>query len=359
MKTKDKVLLWLLVIGGVIGFLYLIKGMLLPFVVALIVAYFLDPAVDRLETWRLPRVMASTFIIAAFFSIVGVVILLVTPLLHDQFIAFSIKVPLYANVLNEKILPEITRFLYRIDPEALENAKKVVSNFSSQILQFFVNFLGNIWNSGLAVINLLSLVFITPIVTFYMLRDWDLMIRKVNSLLPPRYAPAIREQARNIDRTLAGYIRGQTQVCLILGTFYALGLSVVGLDFGLFVGLVTGVLSFIPYVGMLFGTLIGLFIAFFQFGTIVGISKVALIFILGQVIEGNFITPKLVGDKVGLHPVWIIFGMLAGAAIFGFVGILLAVPVTAVTGVLVRFMLEKYMGSPLYKGKRLVPARKK
>ena len=171
---------------------------------------------------------------------------------------------------------------------------------------------------------------------------------KINTWLPPAYAPTIREQIRLIDNALSGYIRGQTNVCLLLGTFYAIGLSLVGLDFGLFIGLGTGLLSFIPYVGIMFGLVVGLIVAFFQFGDMTHISIVLGIFVLGQIIEGNFITPKLVGDKVGLHPVWIIFGMLAGAALFNFIGILLAVPVTAMIAVLVRFGLNKYLNSGFY-----------
>ena len=200
-------------------------------------------------------------------------------------------------------------------------------------------------------LNLLSLLFITPIVTFYVLRDWDIMMEKISSWLPQKHRSVILEQFRLIDITLAGYIRGQTNVCLLLGTFYAIGLMLVGLDFGFVIGFMTGILSFIPYVGLLVGMSVGLCVAFVQFGGLEGIGSigiVAAIFVVGQVIEGNFVSPKLVGDKVGLHPLWIMFGMLAGAALFGFVGVLISVPMTAVIGVLMRFMLSKYLNSSLY-----------
>ena len=280
--------------------------------------------------------------------VAGIVVLIV-PLLYDQFISMIHKTPEYVHMFNEKVLPSFASVIDTLDPDALDKAKMALSNVSVYMFQFFAKMAGNIWNSGIAIVNLLSLIFITPIVTFYMLRDWDKIIKKINGWLPPKHASVIQEQVLLIDCTLSGYIRGQTNVCLLLGTFYAIGLTAVGLDFGFFIGMATGILSFIPYVGMLFGFTIGMIIAFFQFGVDwTSIVMVASIFVIGQFIEGNFITPKLVGDKVGLHPVWIMFGMLAGAAIFGLTGILLAVPVTAVLGVLVRFFLNQYLKSPFY-----------
>ena len=202
--------------------------------------------------------------------------------------------------------------------------------------------------STLAVVNVLLLIFITPIVTFYILLDWHKITNKVESWFPKAHTKTIKEQLSYVDTALSGYIRGQTNVCLLLGAFYAVGLSLAGLDFGLFIGLATGILSFIPYVGILFGVTIGMMVALFQFGDSIHLLLVFAIFVVGQFIEGNFITPKLVGDKVGLHPVWIIFGMLSGAALFDFVGVLLAVPVTAVLGVIVRFAMKKYLSSPIY-----------
>ncbi|MGE0755235.1 MAG: AI-2E family transporter, partial [Alphaproteobacteria bacterium] len=195
-----------------------------------------------------------------------------------------------------------------------------------------------------------SLFLITPIVAFYLLRDWDRLVDHIDNLLPRKHAATIREQMRIIDRTLAGFLRGQFNVCLILGTYYAIGLTLVGLKFGLLIGLATGFLTIFPYVGLMLGMGIGLSVALFQFGDFMPVAMTLAVFVTGQIIEGYFITPKLVGDKVGLHPVWIIFGMLAGAALFGFVGILLAIPVTAVMGVLIRFAISRYKLSNYYQG---------
>jgi predicted PurR-regulated permease PerM len=204
--------------------------------------------------------------------------------------------------------------------------------------------------SSFAVVNLLSLIFITPVVAFYLLKDWDRIITKIDHLLPREFAPVVRQQIAEVDSTLAGFIRGQTNVCLFLATFYAIGLSLTGLKFGIIIGIITGFFAILPYVGIAFGLTLGISVAFFQFTDHYSVLYVLFVFMIGQFIEGNFITPRLVGEKVGLHPVWIIFGMLAGATLFGFVGILIAVPITAVIGVFVRFIIKQYLDSKLYHG---------
>ena len=203
-------------------------------------------------------------------------------------------------------------------------------------------------SGGLAIVNVLALVFITPIVTFFLLRDWDEMVARIDKWLPRQWAPVIREQATLIDETLAGFVRGQSLVCLLLGTFYAIGLTIVGLEFGIVIGMLAGILSFIPYVGTIVGFVLSVGLAFAQYPDWLPIFIVVGIFLAGQAIEGNFLTPKLVGERVGLHPVWVIFALLAGGSLFGFVGVLLAVPVAAVIGVLARFALGRYLQSGYY-----------
>jgi predicted PurR-regulated permease PerM len=214
---------------------------------------------------------------------------------------------------------------------------------------------GDVARGGIAIANLLSLIFITPVVTFYMLRDWDRLIAHIDSLLPREYAATVREQAKAIDHTLAGFARGQASVCLVLAAYYASGLMLVGLPFGLVVGLAAGLLTFIPYLGAATGFVVGMAIALANFDSWTAIIAVAIVFAIGQVIESNVLTPRLVGNRVGLHPVWVIFALLAGGALFGFVGILLAVPSAAAIGVLVRFATGRYMESPVYLGRPAMP----
>lgn len=343
---KHPLRLWLIAALLLLVFLYLVKAILLPFVVGLLVAYFLDPAADRLEAWGASRSLAAFSITVTFFLTFIIVAILLVPVLAEQVGGLLESLPAALEHAQERIMR--WDVIDELPVEQVEKAKEAVTDLSVPTLTFMGGFAKGLLQSGIALLNLLSLLFITPVVAFYMLRDWDRLVAKVDTLLPRQHADTIRQQMREVDRTLSGFIRGQTNVCLMLGVFYAIGLSLVGLSFGIAVGLFTGILTFIPYVGMLFGTALGVGIALFQFGDWLHVALVLGVFAVGQIIESNFVTPRIVGDKVGLHPVWIIFGMLAGGALFGFVGVLLAVPVTAVIGVWVRFAIRQYLNSPLY-----------
>lgn len=342
-------LFWLAVGILFFVFIYLISSVLLPFVLGILIAYFLDPAADRLEKWKLSRTLATTTITLAFFIVIGLAALFIIPTIAHQIAGLVTDLPTYLIEIETKYEKEIFGWIGTIPEDYMDSIKNAASNFSGTILKLAGDMAGGLFQSGMAVINALSLILITPVVAFYLLRDWDIIKIRFFALLPRKHEKIIREQLELIDVTLAGFIRGQINVCLILGIFYAIGLSAVGLKFGILIGMATGLLVILPYVGLLFGMGTGLTVAFFQFGTWEGLLPVLLVFVIGQVLEGNFITPKLVGEKVGLHPVWIIFGLLSGAALFGFVGVLIAVPVTAVIGVLIRFAISRYLASPYYR----------
>lgn len=341
-------------IGGILVFvlmLWLLKGILLPFVAGLAVAYFLDPFADRLEARGLSR-LAATAVISILFTIlaIGVAILLL-PLLYQQAVAFVEVLPNIVagarGALNELSQGKLAQLLG--EHSDLQNAVREVASGG---LSWLLSLLPSIGSQGLALVGLISLIVVTPVVAFYMLLDWDRMVARVDELLPREHAETIRALAREMNEVLAGFIRGQGLVCLFLGVFYAIGLSLAGLKFGLVVGIATGILSFIPYLGTITGFVVSTALACFQFwpdyasiGIIVGI------FVVGQFVEGNFLSPKLVGDKVRLHPVWVMFALFAFAALFGFVGALLALPVAAAIGVLARFAVARYEQSPLYWGR--------
>ncbi len=359
LTRKEKSLFWLCIFALIIAFLTIISDILLPFIVGILVAYFLDPAADKLEKAGLSRTSATFVITLLFFFIIAISVAILLPILYDQSINLANKIPHYIEILQSEYGKKIDGLVSIIDPNAVDKAKEAATDLSGYILKFAGKMVTGVWESGVAFLNLLSLIFISPVVSFYLLRDWDKVMNKADNLLPREYSKTIREQLTLINETLAGYIRGQSNVCLLLGIFYAIGLSIVGLDFGLFIGLATGILAFIPFVGLFIGMATGIGVAYFQFGgDFQSIGMVVGVFVIGQFIEGNFVTPKLVGDKVGLHPVWIIFGLLAGGSLFGFTGILLAVPVTAVIGVLVRFMIDEYMHGSLYKGSAVKKKKK-
>ena len=355
MTTQRQLAYWSI---GLLIFLYLVfilGDVLLPFVMGMAIAYFLDPAADKLEDWGLPRWAAATVLTVIFLLAVVAFLLLLAPLLQSQIIKLVGNLPKYVELLRSQAEQFLALVQAKLSPEDVQKLRDAVSGLSGNFIQWFGKALQGVWSGGLALVNLLSLIFITPIVAFYLLRDWDLIVARIDKLLPRRQAQVIRDQALEIDRTLAGFVRGQALVCLMLGVFYAIALTAVGLEFGLIVGLGTGLISFVPYFGMLIGLGLSLGLAFAQFDDWLHIGIVAGIFIFGQIVEGNFVTPKLVGDRVGLHPVWMIFALLAGGALFGFVGVLLAVPLAATAGVLIRFGVGRYLTSPLY-GPAAAPA---
>lgn len=360
LTKKEKGIFWILLITSIIVFLSVISDVLLPFIVGALVAYFLDPVADKLEEAGLSRTLATSAIILIFSLIMILAGLIISPILYDQLIDLYSNIPNIISTLQEKfasiygdIYGKIQSMAGTVNPEDIGGK---VTDASKIFLKFITDFVTGVIESGIALLNLLSLIFISPIVAFYMLRDYDKIIAKIDEWLPLDYADTIREQLSLIDTTLSGFVRGAINVCLLQGIFYAICLSIAGLQYGLLIGLATGLLSFIPYVGMLIGMTTGLAVAFFQFGIADGGMTNMLIifgiFIAGQILEGNFLTPKLVGDKVGLHALWIMFGLLAGGSLFGFIGVLIAIPVSATLGVLSRFLLSEYLKSSYFFGKQ-------
>ncbi len=344
MKLRDKIifLIGILVILG--WLLHLVNSILSPFICAVIIAYFLDPLVEKLEKYKFSRTVATTTIVGIFILIVVVIIVLIVPILYYQSIALIHAFPNYIEIATQKFYPKIIHILGGIGINLNPNIKSyLVDQDLRKILGYSDDILGNIMKSGMAFVNILSLIFVTPILVFYMIRDWDLFLSKINHLIPSRYSPTVRKFFIEVDKTLSGYVRGQFNVCLILGMLYAIGLISAGLNFGFLIGFLTGFMSFIPYIGMLSGVITALITGFFQdnFGTNEFIMM-GVVFLIGQIVESNFLTPKLIGNKVGIHPVWIIFGLFAFGIIFGFIGLLFAVPMTAIVGVTVKFLVAEY-----------------
>jgi predicted PurR-regulated permease PerM len=295
----------------------------------------------------LSRIWATAIVTVAFAVVVLVLIAVLLPLLYEQFVTLAENLPKYIELLVEELDPLLAEIRQSVPGAAAPDLGSVAGTISSA-MSWIGGALGGILTGSLAFFNVVSLIFITPIVTFYLLRDWDVLVAKIDSWLPPRYAPTIHRQMYEIDRTLAGFARGQATICLFLAIFYGVGLTAIGLDFGLAIGVFAGLLSFIPYVGSVVGLIVSVGLAYVQFDNWVWVVVTAGIFFAGQAIEGNILQPKLLGENVGLHPVWVIFALLAGGALFGFLGLLLAVPVMAVIGVVSRFALGRYLSSRIY-----------
>lgn len=343
---------WLLAAIGFFAFLYAVKAILLPFIVGILVAYFLDPPADRLEKWGFSRTMATTIITLCFFGLMILALGLLIPVILNQLEGLIQVMPDYVQQYQVLIQDRLAMFLSHVSEANLDSAKEAVSNSSGNVASAVGKLVKQVLSSGAALINLVSLIVITPVVSFYLLRDWDRMVAKIDSLLPQAYADTVREQVQLIDQTLSGYVRGVLNVMLTLGAFYAIALSLVGLNFPILIGLLGGVMVIIPYLGTIISGAAAVGMAYLQFDSWEPVAITLGIFTAGQMLEGYVLTPKLVGDKIGLHPLWLIFGMLCGAALFGFVGIFLAIPISAIIGVLVRFAITRYKNSEYYLSQR-------
>lgn len=318
----------------------------MPFVVSIIIAYLLNPSVNYLDKkLSLPRLFSSLLIVVFFAAVFVSICMVLFPVIYNQFIGLTSVFPAYLEKFTNEIYPQILIKVSEIGFEVNYDIKSLLSNDNVTTGFFNVSkgLFQNAFSSTIVVINILSLIFISPILIFYLLKDWDKMINCINSFLPIAYAKSIRSIAKEIDDTLAKYLRGQFNVCLILGIIYASLLSYSGLNFGFLIGFLTGFLSFIPYVAMLIGITIAIIVALFQWGfDLVNLGIVSAIFIFGQMVEANFLTPKLIGDKIGVHPIWVIFGLFFFGLVLGAVGLIMAVPLTAIFGVVIRNLAITY-----------------
>ncbi|HEY9539464.1 MAG TPA: AI-2E family transporter, partial [Kiloniellaceae bacterium] len=348
-SMASQVRFWLIVLAVTLVGIYLLRSMLLPFVAGMAVAYLLDPICDKLERW-MSRTWATALVTLFFVLLCVLVLLLIIPAVASQMVTLLERVPEYAAAVEREANQLLEMLRERLDPSSEEKLRSLLGDSAAKAFGWLTGVLGGIISGGVAFFNFIALLVITPVVAFYLLRDWDSMIARADDSLPRRHQETIRQLGREVDETLAGFLRGQGTVCLTLAVFYAVGLTLAGLDFGLTVGLIAGFLSFIPYLGSMIGLLLSVGLALAQFDSWISVVIVAAVFFVGQAIEGNFLTPKLVGGRVGLHPVWVMFALLAGGALFGFVGVLLAVPVAAVIGVGVRFAFRQYRLSPYYIG---------
>ncbi len=349
--TSDrKWLTWVIIILLLGWFIIAVQSILLPFVVGMLLAYLLDPVVDQLETFKFPRAGATALVIALCFGAFILLGAFALPALLDQAHYLVASAPQYLLQIKALLQQEWAQLKGIFPEESVAKAEAQMAGLSQQLANSLGNFALGALASGMALLNLFSLLLITPVVAFYCLRDWDNITRAIDDLLPRPYAPTIREQLQKIDDTIAGFLRGQLNVCLVMGVVYGLGLTLVGLNSGWLIGLLAGLLLVVPYAGTAIAGIIAVAVAWAQFGTWQPIALVGLVFIVGQTLESNFLTPKFVGERVGLHPMWLIFGMLAGGALLGAVGVVLAVPLTAIIGVVVKFFLQEYRQSSLYQG---------
>ena len=373
MTLQRQVVIWILLLCGFAYALYQLSSVLMPFVAGLTIGYLLDPLADRLERLGLRRLGATILILFLFLVAIVLLTIMLVPVLVHQFTALLDNLPGLASKLQDLILSG-SRYLQRYGGDALKRfglndgmtPADIQNSLGSMVGQgsaYLIGLLRSIWSGGQALFGLFSLVVVTPVIAFYILLDWKRMVAAVDGWVPLEHRDDVRSVARDIDAALAGFVRGQFIVSLFLGLWYGVGLTLIGLNFGFLIGMTGGLLSFIPYVGSLAVLIFSMIVALVQGWP--DWSLMAFTFAVvasGQFLEGNVLSPNLVGASVGLHPVWIIFALLAFGTLFGFTGLMVAVPVAAAAGVILRFSLRKYLVSPLYTGEteaeqRFVPAR--
>jgi len=326
----------------------LVQGILIPFATGFAIAYVLAPAVTRIEGWGLRRSLASLAVLFVFLFALASILVILLPLIQDQIVQLISSVPRLVRELQDQLGKLVQLVQERLPAEDATKMRDLLGAKLAEAVNWLAGVVQGMITSSLAILNFLSLVVVTPIVTFFLLRDWEKMVAQIDSYLPRQSLETVRGQARLVSDTLVGFVHGQALICLILAIYYGIALSVAGLESGLALGLLIGVLAIIPILGVATGFILALGLAASQYATWPAILKVIGIFAVGQLTEANFLTPKLLGERIHLHPVWVIFALFAGGTLYGFVGVLVAVPVAAVIGVLARFALSRYRLSSLY-----------
>ncbi|HEX4766401.1 MAG TPA: AI-2E family transporter [Lichenihabitans sp.] len=362
MSLQRQIFIWAVVLCVFVYILYALSGVLLPFVAGMTIGYLLDPLANRLERWGLSRLGATALILGLFVILLLVLLVLFVPILAHQFTAFLLNLPVIAARLQALVVEEIVKLADRYGGETLKafgltagltqaEVQNSVNSFVGQWSNYLVAFLNQLWSGSRALFGVFSLLIVTPVVAFYILLDWKRMVAAIDGWIPLPHRESVRSIARDIDAALAGFVRGQSLVSLVLGLWYSIGLTLVGLNFGFLIGISGGVLSFVPYIGSLIVLLLATAVAVVQgWPDWTLIAETLAVVVAGQFLEGNVLSPSLVGASIGLHPVWLMFALVAFSTIFGFTGLLVAVPLSAAAGVLSRFALRKYLLSSLYTG---------
>lgn len=340
----------MLALTAVIAYLiWLLAPVLMPFAVAAMLAYLGDPLADRLERLGLNRMWAATIVFVVLLLAIGGVLLLLIPLIARQVENVIENLPRYGDWAQHTAWPWLQNRLH-LDPDTFDSDRllEAVKAHIGSIGSVATVVLGKVSRSGLGIVMWLTNLVLIPVVAFYLLRDWDRLVAKIDGMLPRSIQPTIAHLARESDNILGAFVRGQLLVMLALGVFYGVGLGVVGLTVGPLIGMVAGLLSFVPYLGFIIGFVAAIVAVLVQYGDWMHVLLVCGVFVVGQLLEGYVLVPKLVGDKIGLHPVAVIFAVLAGGYLFGFLGVLLALPAASVIMVLLRYLLQRYRQSELY-----------
>ena len=341
---------WLIIvaISAVFALLYLVSPVLTPFLIAALLAYLGDPIVNRLIRLKIPRTLAAIIVFLLLLFAVVLLLVLIIPLLEKQFELLIDRLPIAINWLQLTVLPWLNNnfnLSLNLDVNTLKNAVSGHWQQATDIVQYTVKTLHDSW---VVLLRIVVNIILIPVVTFYLLRDWDTVVVKTKELIPRQILPVLSKLLGECNEVVGAFFRGQLLVMLILGLLYTIGLKIVGLEFALLIGVTIGILSIVPYLGSLVGVVIAMTATYIQFQDVRHLIFTLIVFAIGHVSEGMILTPLLIGDKIGLHPVAVIFAVLAGGQLFGFMGVLLALPVAAIIMVIMRHIYSLYLNTDFY-----------
>lgn len=360
LSLRHYVYFWTATFLLLIGFVWLFKPVLTPFVLGLAIAYLLDPIVEKLVKLKIPRLVVTITILLLFLAFVVLTLVLAVPPLVREAGVLADNIPTYIDNLSQLVTPYLAMIEERLGGNYVDSVQGFLKENVGNIAKISGNLAGTLAQGGQAIANFLTILVLTPLVAFFTLMEWPRITKWIEDLIPRKNEKTIKDLLKEMNQKVAGFVRGQITAAFILGIVYAVALSIADLNYGVLIGLMSGFLSIIPLVGSTFGLVASVAVAWFQSGGEWSfVLIIAAIFVAGQIIEGNILTPKLLGDSVGLHPLWILFALMAGGSLFGILGMMLAVPVAAIIGVLCSFSILQYKNSPLYRQPTKKKAAKK
>jgi putative permease len=344
----NKLVFWGLAFLVVASIIYMVSDTLVPFVISFIFAYLLQPIIDKIsQRFDFPRNLISSAIFAVFISSFIIILLLLLPIIYDQISIFITKIPNYKNNFSIGLSYLVSR-IDTIDPDIANKLSESLQNFVNSAFSVVVAAANNIWSYTLATINFFAIIILVPVILYYFLRDWPKMIKSVESILPRKEKNKIGKIFSDINSLLSAYIRGQLNICLLLSAYYFIGLSLIGIDLALLLAIISGFLVIIPFIGAFISLFLMLVSCYFSYGASVEIVYILVLFVIAHIIESYILTPQIIGDKIGLHPVWIIFSVFAAGSVFGFVGIVFAIPIAGVIKILLFNMIDYYKSTKIY-----------
>ena len=346
----SRVIFWSGITGVALILLTLLSKPLVPFFIAFVFAYMLSPLISKVcRKYHLPRNLVAVIIFIFFLGIFSVALLVLMPAIYHQVAILIAKIPAYKDYIQTELVPQVTAKVQSFDPKIADKVRDSIQSIINGTFSIITSVFNNVWGYTMATINIFVVILLVPIILFYLLKDWPKITQNLNNLLPYQERNKIREILSSINDLLSAYIRGQFNVCLILSAYYGIGLSILGVDLGLLLGILSGFLIIIPFIGTFIAFSLAMIVGYVAFGYTAKLGFVMTLYVVGYLMENYFLTPKIIGDRIGLHPLWIMFAVLAIGNLFGFIGIFFAIPIAGIIKVLIGYGIQYYKTSRIYK----------